>query len=364
MSITSNRLYVGLAAGVVVVAVSGTAAYGVVREHKEITVSSDGTVLAISGFHATVEDALDAAEVEVGEHDEVQPALKELLESGDSITVRRAQPFSTADGPVWSVEDDLASVLADTGVASLTIAENRDSIPLDSDGNSVQVIVDKADPQEIELDENTTVADALDAAKIEVSPLDMVAVSAAGNDLAVEVTTQKRGIEETKSEVPFAEERQEDPELYEGTEEVIQEGVAGERTIKTYRHLVGGEVVVETQISDEITRQPVAHIVRVGTKERPAETVQASTGGGGGSYSGGDPWAALAQCESGGNPSANTGNGFYGMYQFTQQTWESVGGSGLPSDASAEEQTARAQALQERSGWGQWPGCASAMGLR
>ncbi|PPG04250.1 hypothetical protein C5E06_05500 [Pseudoclavibacter sp. RFBI5] len=64
--------------------------------------------------------------------------------------------------------------------------------------------------------------------------------------------------------------------------------------------------------------------------------------------------ARIAQCESGGNPSINTGNGYYGMYQFSLPTWQSVGGTGLPSDASLEEQTMRAKMLQAKAGWGQW----------
>lgn len=68
-------------------------------------------------------------------------------------------------------------------------------------------------------------------------------------------------------------------------------------------------------------------------------------------------WAALAQCESGGNPSINTGNGFYGMYQFDLQTWRSVGGYGLPSNASAAEQTKRAQILYNQRGAQPWPVC-------
>lgn len=88
-----------------------------------------------------------------------------------------------------------------------------------------------------------------------------------------------------------------------------------------------------------------------------------SSSSGGGTIVGGDVWARLAQCESGGNPATNTGNGFYGMYQFTLSTWQSVGGSGLPSNASAAEQTKRAQMLQARSGWGQWPACARKLGL-
>lgn len=78
----------------------------------------------------------------------------------------------------------------------------------------------------------------------------------------------------------------------------------------------------------------------------------------------GDVWTRLAQCESGGNPRANTGNGFYGLLQFSLATWRSVGGSGLPSDAPADEQITRAKVLQARSGWGQWPACSRKLGLR
>jgi LysM repeat protein len=77
----------------------------------------------------------------------------------------------------------------------------------------------------------------------------------------------------------------------------------------------------------------------------------------------GSVWDQLAACESGGNWATNTGNGFYGGLQFTLSTWQSLGGSGLPSDASREEQIARAQALQARSGWGQWPACSAKLGL-
>lgn len=74
-------------------------------------------------------------------------------------------------------------------------------------------------------------------------------------------------------------------------------------------------------------------------------------------------WYEIAQCESGGNWAANTGNGFYGGLQFTLSSWQSVGGSGYPNEASASEQIARAQMLQARQGWGAWPVCAAKAGL-
>ena len=69
-------------------------------------------------------------------------------------------------------------------------------------------------------------------------------------------------------------------------------------------------------------------------------------------------WDALAACESGGNPTIVSSNGlWYGLYQFTIGTWQGVGGTGLPTEASPEEQTMRAQILYDRAGDGPWPNC-------
>ena len=79
----------------------------------------------------------------------------------------------------------------------------------------------------------------------------------------------------------------------------------------------------------------------------------------------GGVWAALRNCESGGNYGAATGNGFYGAYQFTLSTWQSLGtGYPYPHIAPPAVQDAAAQRLQARAGWGQWPHCSSALGLR
>lgn len=78
-----------------------------------------------------------------------------------------------------------------------------------------------------------------------------------------------------------------------------------------------------------------------------------------------DVWAALARCESGGNPSARSANGRYtGAFQFSNATWQSLGHAGSAADHPYEVQVAAAQKLQARSGWGQWPRCARRLGLR
>jgi Transglycosylase-like domain len=69
---------------------------------------------------------------------------------------------------------------------------------------------------------------------------------------------------------------------------------------------------------------------------------------------------AIASCESGGNPTAISSDGSYrGKYQFSFETWASVGGAGDPAAASEEEQDYRAALLYSQSGAGPWPICGS-----
>jgi len=122
-------------------------------------------------------------------------------------------------------------------------------------------------------------------------------------------------------------------------------------------------------LSDTVTVAPVGEVVSVGSKVRPvapapkaaapkaaapAAAPSPNVGGSADSLN----WAALAGCESGGRVNAVSASGsYYGLYQFSTSTWAAVGGSGLPSAASADEQTMRAKMLYNRSGAGQWPVC-------
>jgi Transglycosylase-like domain len=66
---------------------------------------------------------------------------------------------------------------------------------------------------------------------------------------------------------------------------------------------------------------------------------------------------AIAACESGGDPTTDTGNGFYGKYQFDLATWQAVGGTGNPAHASEAEQDRRAAILYAQAGSSPWPVC-------
>jgi LysM repeat protein len=77
-------------------------------------------------------------------------------------------------------------------------------------------------------------------------------------------------------------------------------------------------------------------------------------------------WDRLAQCESSGNWSISTGNGYYGGLQFSAGTWRAFGGATYASSAhraSRAEQIAIAERVLDRQGWGAWPACSRKLGL-
>lgn len=73
---------------------------------------------------------------------------------------------------------------------------------------------------------------------------------------------------------------------------------------------------------------------------------------------------AIARCESGGNWSINTGNGYYGGIQFSLRSWRAVGGVGYPHQNSKWEQIRRGIRLLAVQGWGAWPACSRKLGFR
>jgi peptidoglycan hydrolase CwlO-like protein len=77
----------------------------------------------------------------------------------------------------------------------------------------------------------------------------------------------------------------------------------------------------------------------------------------------GGVWLQLRMCESSDNYAVNSGNGFYGAYQFAEATWTGLGYPGRPDLESHQMQDQAAMQLEARAGWGQWPACSAALGL-
>ncbi|MDO4901110.1 resuscitation-promoting factor [Actinomyces sp.] len=177
----------------------------------------------------------------------------------------------------------------------------------------------------------------------------------------------------------FGRVEQESDALAAGETKVQTEGVDGVTRVVYRVTSVDGKEVSREVVSRVVVSERVDEVVLVGTGAAASQSAEGGAGtsdsetpkttsGSGGSATGGSAdddsvWAALAQCESGGNPTTNTGNGYYGMYQFSLSTWQAMGGTGYPHEADAATQTAMAKKLQAQSGWGQWPHCAAQLGL-
>ena len=388
MSFQPSRTTVISVAAATALVVAGTAATAVGTSYRHVTVEVDGVTRDVSGFFTTAGDALHSAGVTVGDHDLVAPASNQTVASGDTVIVRTATEYDvTVDGnqtTAWSTASSISGVLSALPASAASMAADRSytraEMPVAEAGQTVHVVADGTTTDVVvSSDEGTTAI--LEKAGVSAGPIDRVTMEHNGGEATLRVSRVVRGYVSTTTEIPFETEEREDPEAEEGTEKVVQEGVAGSEVTESYQETIDGNVTVAAVLTTTRT-EPTTHIVSKGTKEKkkaeePKETPASSSdssssgssssgssSGGSATVSGDDAaiWAAIAQCESGGNPSTNTGNGYYGMYQFSLPTWQSVGGTGLPSDASAEEQTMRARMLQQRAGWGQW-GCAYKLGL-
>ncbi|MCC2322672.1 resuscitation-promoting factor [Cellulomonas xiejunii] len=371
---TSRRRWPLIAAGAtaLVVAAGGTA---FAQAHKTVALDVDGEISTVSTFAGSVDGLLSDHGVEVGDRDTVSHSG--VLKDGAEIVVRHATALVVMiDGNrqvVWTTAlsaDEALDTLADrAGNVALVASRSaeRVELPLELALNGrAEVLVDGTVLDVPEVD--ATVGEALEDLAVTLQPLDRVHVQH-GPAGVVQVVVQRVVVQDvaTTSEVPFTSRTEDDPSRYVGQKVVAQAGVPGVRTIVETVTTVDGVEESRALVSDAVTQAPVEEVVKVGTKARPVASAApraASSGAAaaGPIAAGGSAdslnWAALAQCESGGRVNAVSSTGkYHGLYQFSVATWQAVGGAGLPSQASADEQTARAKMLYNRSGAGQWPHC-------
>jgi hypothetical protein len=121
---------------------------------------------------------------------------------------------------------------------------------------------------------------------------------------------------------------------------------------------VPATTVPATTVPETTTEPPAATTAPVA-----GTSAAASAGAGGHPPPAGGVWLQLRLCESGDNYQANTGNGFYGAYQFSWSTWSGLGFPGRPDLEPYWMQDEAAQRLQAAQGWSPWPACSAALGL-
>lgn len=353
-------------AGVLAVAAGGTA----LAMEKSVSLDADGEETTVSTFGGTVQDVLDSAGIELDEHDVVAPSPDTTVSAGDHVVVRSPREVTVdLDGHEHAHRVNAATLseaLHQIGLdpEGVELSQAHDT-PIPEDG--IAVTAERAPRMVVMYDTvrsetrttGGTVAAVLDAAGIETGEHDLVSPEPdepAEPDMVVRVLPAL-GEPETEEVVIEAETvEQENPDLPEGEREVVTEPEDGLKEVTTLRVLRHGEEA-EHELSEEVVTEPVGGLVEIGTR---AEEDTSSPPQGGGE-AGGLNWAGLAECESNGDPAAvNSAGGYYGLYQFSTTTWASVGGSGLPSEASPAEQTQRAEQLYDTVGgnWqSQWPHC-------
>jgi uncharacterized protein YabE (DUF348 family) len=356
-------LQLALFAVVLLGLVGGLAAYFLAQ--KSVTLTVDGQARTVHTYADTVTELLDDEGLRTASHDVVLPAPNAPVGNGDTVVVNRARPLElTVDGVqkrVYVTARNVEAALDQLGYRAddLVLSASRsERLPLT--GMQLSISTPKnvtlvADGQERVVTTTAgTAADLLRQQGITLGPEDrtsLLPTQALLDNMRLQVFRVQTQQVTVTTPIAHKTVQTQDPNALQGTQTVTQQGADGVQTT-TYRvTLTDGVETARQQVSSAVTQQPVDQQVSVGTKPKPAPTTSSVA-----PTSDGLNWAALAKCESGGNPRAVNPAGYYGLYQFSLSTWHSVGGSGSPLDASAGEQTARAQTLYARSGAGQW-GC-------
>ena len=347
-----------------------------VGTNKSVVLNVDGETSDIMTFGGTVEDVLAKADIQLAAADRVVPAPSAEVQDGTTIEVTTAKTVDVnVDGTGHTIQTTgatVADLISELRVsAKSSVSASLDTSLLSLQGLSIstpKTVTLLADGQTRQVETTAgTVGEVLAEAGVTVGSSDRLSVPAradVADGMALKVTRVASGTEDTVTEpVPFETRSVEDAELFEGEKKVTEAGTAGERTLVFDTVVVDGREVSRVLVREDITREPVTETVAVGIKKRPAPAAAAAPGG---TAPAGGAWAALAQCESGGNWHINSGNGYYGGLQFSTQSWLGAGGGAyapVASEATPEQQIAVAENLRANGGWGHWPSCARKLGL-
>lgn len=263
-----------------VLVTAGTGAFATL--HKSVAVDINGTERSVSTFGRTVADVLEAAHVEVGEHDLVVPALDEPIGSGAEVVVRHAQELEVViDGEartIWTTAATVGDALEalgqradDVAVSVSRSAALPRSAPLVVSTRKVMTVT--VDDQVLELDTAApTVREALLEVGLVLEPDDQLSVdldTPVTGGLEVDVTRAEsvNGVE-TRT-LKFEEREIEDPGLARGTRVVQNEGRVGTREIIYTATVVDGEEIGREVLASVVVAAPQDRVVRVGTMVVP-----------------------------------------------------------------------------------------------
>ena len=341
-------------------------------KNKLVNIYDRGVKTSVISDRAKVKGAIGKSGIILNEHDRVEPGLDSEISNVEyNVNVYRAHPVVIVEDslkkPVVSSYQTGSEIVKEAGIN----LRDEDTVELQkanelTDGAGLKAIIKRATPinltffgkNEVVYTQSKTVGDFLKDRNIKLGKDDKMShleADAITASMDLRVWREGRQTITVEEEVAYPTEKIQDADKAPGYKEIRQAGKNGKRTA-TYDIVVqDGVEVSRTETNSIIITQPVKQIEVHGAKF---------------AYTGGPlseaQITALGTCESGMTANRNSGNGFYGAFQFTKSTWRSSApapyNNGDPHEAPLDAQKQAVQNLLSRSSiFTQFPGCANKM---
>ena len=337
---------------------------------KLVTIYDRGAEKTIVTKARTIREALKLAKFSIDEHqDVVEPSLdSEMVAEKYNINIFRARPITIVDGnkrlKITTAEQTPALIAKAAGIEVFeedkTTLSNSDNMAVD--GANMVMKIDRASmvnfvlygKESVIRTHTKTVGELLKEKNINPKKDDTLSVDRSAKIIpGMKIKLWRNGKQTITAEedVKFEVEKVQDANRDSGYREVKQVGENGKKNVTYEVEMKNGVEVSRKEIASVITKEPKKQIEIVGTKSSTSFS---------GSFS--EALARLRSCE--GSYTSNTGNGYYGAYQFDKRTWGNYGGYELASDAPDYVQDEKAWQTYKARGWQPWPTCKVKMGLQ
>ena len=337
---------------------------------KLVTIYDRGAEKTIVTKARTIREALKLAKFSIDERqDVVEPSLdSEMVAEKYNINIFRARPITIVDGnkrlKITTAEQTPALIAKAAGIEVFeedkTTLSNSDNMAVD--GANMVMKIDRASmvnfvlygKESVIRTHAKTVGELLKEKNINPKKDDTLSVDRSAKiipGMKIELWRNGKQTITAEEDVKFEVEKVQDANRDSGYREVKQAGENGKKNVTYEIEMKNGVEVSRKEIASVVTKEPKKQIEIVGTKSSTSFS---------GSFS--EALARLRSCE--GNYKSNTGNGYYGAYQFDKRTWGNYGGYELASDAPAAVQDEKAWQTYKARGWQPWPTCKVKMGLQ
>ena len=335
-----------------------------------VTIYDRGVERTIVTKARTVREALKLARLSVDERqDVVEPGLdSEIVAERYNVNIFRARPVTIVDGGkrlrVTTAQQTPILIAKAAGLEIFnedkTTVAKADNVAVD--GADMVMRVERALAVNFILYGKTstirthakTVGELLKDKNITLKKDDTLSVDLSAKimpGMKIKLWRNGKQTVTVEEEVKFETEKIKDANRETSYREVKQAGENGKKNVTYEIEMKNGAEVSRKEIASVVIKEPKKQVEIVGTKSSNTFS---------GSFS--EALARLRSCE--GNYKSNTGNGYYGAYQFDKRTWGKYGGYEVASEAPPSVQDEKAWETYKARGWQPWPTCKIKMGLQ